>query len=101
MAESIMTHLTKTYGRPRTYLVAPENASLRNPYESLPRLEVHVCFLRDTQVYLRTRGLHGFDDSLEVKIPFCCIIFATAKHHECIAAFDYCRQVLLILNSCL
>lgn len=51
------------------------------------RLEVHVYFLRDTRVYiyLRTRGLHGFDDSSEVKTPFCCIIFATAKQHEYIA----------------
>lgn len=78
-----MTHLTKTYVRPRTCLVTPENASLRNPYESLPRLEVHVCFLRDIQVYLCTRVC--FDDSLEVKTPFCRIIFATAEHHEYIA----------------
>lgn len=41
-----------------------------------------VLFARYSgEAYLRTRGLHSFDDSLEVKTPFCCIIFATAKHH--------------------
>lgn len=39
------------------------------------------AFREILKTYLRTRGLHGFNDSLEVKTPFCCIIFATAKHH--------------------
>lgn len=44
-----------------------------------------VFSARYSGVFIYVRGLHGFNDSSEVKTPLCCIIFATAKHHEYIA----------------